>query len=252
MLPYFILGVALLAGALLAGRWFMTAEPRAILGVFKWVGLAIVIVVVVFFAVTGRLGWAMMLAPALLIWFMRFRALARTAKNFSRVSAAMGGGGGGAGQDSGIETRFVRMTLDHGSGAMEGEVLEGTYAGRVLEELTLGELVDLLRTCWVEDERSAQVLEAYLDRNHEDWREKYGAGDTGDAGDAGTGRRGAWGRGAMTEHEALEVLGLEPGANADEIKEAYRRLIANLHPDHGGSSYLAAKINQAKDVLLRD
>ena len=245
MLPYFILGIALLAGALLAGRWFMTAEPRAILGVFKWTGLAIVIVVVVFFAVTGRLGWALMLAPALLIWFMRFRALARTAKNFSRMSAAMGGGGG-AGQGSEIATRFLRMTLDHGSGAMEGEVLEGTYAGRVLEELSLGELIDLLRTCWVEDERSAQVLEAYLDRNHEDWREKHSAGN------AGTGRAGAQGRGAMTEHEALEVLGLEPGATADEIKEAYRRLIANLHPDHGGSSYLAAKINQAKDALLRD
>ena len=248
MLPYFILGVALLAGAILAGRWFVTAEPHSIIGVFKWIGLAVVIVVVVFFAVTGRLGWALMLAPALLMWFMRFRALARTAKNFSRMSAARGGGGGGggAGQGSKIETRFLRMTLDHGSGAMEGEVLQGTYAGRVLEELSLGELVDLLRTCWVEDERSAQVLEAYLDRNHQDWRKKYGTEDTG------RGRQGTAGKGTMTRHEAYEVLGLEPGAGADEIKEAYRRLIANLHPDHGGSSYLAAKINQAKDVLLRD
>ena len=235
----------MLAGALLAGRWFMTAEPRSIIGVFKWVGLAIVIVVVVFFAVTGRLGWALMMLPVLLPWFMRFRSLARAAKNFSRMSAAMGGGGG-AGQGSEIKTRFLRMTLDHGSGAMQGEVLEGEYAGRVLEELSLGELVGLLRTCWVEDERSAQVLEAYLDRNHKDWREMAGAGD------AGTGRGGAAGKGAMTEHEALEVLGLEPGASAGEIKEAYRRLIANLHPDHGGSSYLAAKINQAKDVLLGD
>lgn len=244
MLPYFVLGIALLAGALLAGRWFMNAEPRSIIGVFKWIGLAIVIMVVVFFAVTGRLGWALMLAPALLMWLMRFRALARTAKNFSRMSAARGGGG--AGQGSKIETRFLRMTLDHGSGAMEGEVLEGTYAGRVLEELSLPELVELLRTCWVEDERSAQVLEAYLDRNHEDWREKYSTED------AKTGRGDTAGKGAMTRHEAHQVLGLEPGASADKIKEAYRRLIANLHPDHGGSSYLAAKINQAKDVLLRD
>ena len=246
MLPYFILGIALLAGSLLAGRWFMTAEPRSIIGVFKWIGLAVVIMVVVFFAVTGRLGWALMLAPALLMWFMRFRALARTAKNFSRMSAARGGGGGGggAGQGSKIETRFLRMTLDHGSGAMEGEVLQGTYAGRVLEELSLAELVDLLRTCWVEDERSAQVLEAYLDRRHADWREKYSTEDVGGGG-AGTA-----GKGTMTRHEAHEVLGLEPGASADEIKDAYRRLIANLHPDHGGSSYLAAKINQAKDLLL--
>ena len=243
MLPYFILGIALLAGALLAGRWFLTTEPRSIIGVFKWLGLAILIMVIVFFAVTGRLGWALMMAPALLVWFMRLRALARTAKNFSRMSSAMGGGS--AGQGSEIETRFVRMTLDHGSGAMEGEVLEGPYAGRMLEELSLGELVSLLRTCWVEDERSAQVLEAYLDRNHENWRDNYSAEDTG------AGHAGAHGKGAMTEYEAFEVLGLEPGASADEIKEVYRRLIGNLHPDHGGSSYLAAKINQAKDVLLR-
>ena len=244
MLPYFVLGIALLAGALLAGRWFVTAEPRAIIGMFKWIGLGIFIMVVVFFAVTGRLGWALMMTPVLLVWLMRFRALARTAKNFSRMSAA--GSGSGGGQGSKIETRFLRMTLDHSSGAMEGEVLQGTYAGRILEDLSLAELVELLRSCWVEDERSAQVLEAYLDRNHEDWREKYSTED------ARPGGEHAAGKSAMTRHEAHQVLGLNSGASADEIKEAYRRLIANLHPDHGGSSYLAAKINQAKDVLLRE
>jgi len=242
VLLYFALGIAVLLGSLLAGRWFITAEPRSIIGALKWIGLAIVIMGVFFFAVTGRLGWALMLTPALLAWFMRFRALARTAKNFSRMSAATSGGG----QGSKVETRFLRMTLDHDSGAMEGEVLQGTYAGRVLEELCLAMLVDLLRTCWVEDERSAQILEAYLDRGHPDWREKYSAEDVGGGG------TGTTEKGRMTRHEAHEVLGLELGAGDNEIKDAYRRLIAHLHPDHGGSSYLAAKINEAKDVLLPD
>ena len=164
------------------------------------------------------------------------------AKNFSRMR--QGRAGSASGQTSDVDTRFLRMTLDHDTGAMEGEVTDGPYAGRSLDGMSLDELLDLLDACRSEDEQSVQVLEAYLDRTRAGWR------DGGAAHAGGRQGRRTGGNGVMTPAEAYEVLGLESGASAKEIKEAYLRLIANVHPDHGGSTYLAAQLNQAKDVLL--
>ena len=239
MLPYFVLGVALLAGLLLTARWFAAADPKALAKSLKWLAFGLILAVVVFFAVTGRLVWALMAIPALLPWFLRFRALARTARNFQRMAASMGGGPGATtGKTSQVETRFLRLILDHDSGEMNGEVIAGSYSGRRLEELTQEELVDLLGQCRAGDAQSAQVLEAYLDRAHPDWRSQ----------EAGAG--GGFAGGTMSRDEAYQILGLEPGADTDAVKEAYHRLMAGSHPDHGGSTYLAAKLNQAKEVLL--
>ena len=243
MLPYFLVGIALLAGLILAGHWFARADPRLLAKVLKRLAFALIAGVVLYLALTGRLAWALFALPALLPWFLRFRSLARTAKAYSRMSAAMGGGpGAGTGQASEVETRFLRMFLDHDSGAMTGEVISGTYAGRRLDQMSLEELLELLKTCWDEDQQSAQVLEAYLDRVHSTWREEGSK----------AGGRGAeaFGEGPMSRDEAYRILGLDPGTGTGEIREAYHRLMAGLHPDHGGSTYLATKINQAKDVLL--
>jgi len=249
MFPYLILGFAILAGVLLAGGWFTTADPKLLVRVLKWALLGIIGAVALFFVFTGRMAWAVFALPALLPWLMRARAAHRMFKTFSRMTS--GWGGGATGQSSDVETRFLRLVLDHDSGRMSGEVIEGDYAGRTLAGMSLDELVDLLQTCWVEDQPSAQVLEAYLDREHPDWREHVQEEAPGNAG--GDGARGPrQGKGAMTREEAWKILGLEPGANRQEIKAAHHRLISGLHPDHGGSTYLAAQINQAKDILMKN
>lgn len=238
-MPYFVLGIALVAGLLLAGRWYSTADPKLLVKVLKWLLIGIIGSVALFFLATGRLAWAVLALPALIPWFMRARSIARMAKTFSRMTS----GGGPAGESSDVETKFLRMSLDHDSGAMTGEVTDGPYAGRRIEGMSEPEIVDLLRICWTEDQQSAQVLEAYLDRVHPDWRDRAESA----FGDSGGGARSS---GAMDRAEALDILGLEDGASETDIKDAHKRLIAGLHPDHGGSTYLAAKINQAKDFLL--
>jgi DnaJ-domain-containing protein 1 len=149
------------------------------------------------------------------------------------------------GQASEVETRFLRMSLDHDSGVMTGQIKEGGFAGRMLEDLELDELIALWAECRAEDAQSAAVLEAYLDRTQgEAWREAAAGGG------AGAGPRSPGAARPMSQEEAHEILGLEPGASRKEIHGAHRRLMQKVHPDHGGSNYLAAKINQAKALLL--
>jgi hypothetical protein len=247
MFPYLILGLAILAGVLLAGRWFTTTDPKILVKSLKWVLFGVIGMVALFFLLTGRLAWAVFALPALIPWLMRARAAHRMFKTVSRMTS--GWGGAAADQSSDVETRFLRMVMNHDSGRMSGKVIDGDYAGRDLAAMSLEELADLLQACRTEDQPSAQVLEAYLEREHPDWRDHVrdaAAEDTGSGESRGPRRNGN----SMTRAEALEVLGLESGAGVQEIKEAHRRLIAGIHPDHGGSTYLAAQINQAKDVLL--
>ncbi len=128
---------------------------------------------------------------------------------------------------------------------MSGEVLEGAFAGRRLDDLDQAELIALWRECRAADTQSASVLEAYLDRNlGESWRAAAGAGPAGEGEAPGSAGE------AMTSAEAYGILGLEAGASEKAIREAHRRLMQKVHPDHGGSNYLAAKINRAKELLL--
>ena len=135
---------------------------------------------------------------------------------------------------------MLDVRLDHDSGAMTGAVVAGTYAGRPLEGLTRPELMNLREELRRDDPDGVALLETYLDRRFSGWREA-------DEGQAQGGRGG----GAMSRREALDTLGLEEGASAEEIIRAHRTLMKKLHPDRGGSTGLAARINQAKDVLMQ-
>lgn len=237
MHPVIIL--ALLAGILLFISWYKrapSAQQKRLRGqMLIYGGIGIVLLLLV----TGHLNPIFALILGALAFGQRILALANVANMFKGFRNSMGAASGpSSGNASDVDTRFLRMSLDHDTGTMDGVVLEGSYEGRRLSELDLGDLVNLLTVCRAEDTQSAAVLEAYLDRVHGDgWR----AGGGGSHGEETS---------HMTVTEAREILDLGAGASREEIVEAHRRLMQKNHPDRGGSTYLAAKINQAKETLL--
>ena len=146
------------------------------------------------------------------------------------------------GQKSGVRTAALEMVLDHDSGRMEGRCLKGRFNGRELSSLVESELLQLLDELRSTDPQGAVLVEAYLDRRYVGWRDRK----TESREKAKRGPRGA----TMTVNEAYDVLGLKPGAKEEHIRAAHRRLMMKFHPDQGGSTYLAARINEAKEVLL--
>jgi hypothetical protein len=142
-----------------------------------------------------------------------------------------------------VRSAMIEMELDHDTGDMNGTVLAGSLTGRRLGDLPEEALRRLYEECARADADGVRLLEAYFDRRFPRWRED-GQGDA----HAGAGARPQ--PGAMTEQEAYQILGLEPGAGADEVRRAHRTLMKKLHPDQGGSTYLAARVNEAKEILL--
>ncbi|MBV9687973.1 MAG: DnaJ domain-containing protein [Alphaproteobacteria bacterium] len=228
---YLLGGFAVLSGFLLLVYLFVNADPARLARGLKVTAVIIGVVAVATLAISGRL--AVLLAPLAMLMplLIRVRSL------LDRYRPPAGG------QTSTVATAFLRISLDHDTGSMEGTVLRGRFAGMRLEELGPGDLLALLRECRAEDEEGARLLEAYLDRVRPDWRDELAGERPG-----GAGARPA--SGDMSVDEAYAILGLSPGADDEAIKEAHRRLMVKLHPDHGGSDYLATKINRARDVLL--
>lgn len=235
-MSWILLGAAVLVGMLLLLRVFITANPRVLARGLRIAaaggGLAAVAGLIA--AGRGNLVLAMgtVAAPFLVRWLR------------SRRRAGQGAAASPAGAVSQVETMFLRMVLDHTSGALTGEVLQGPLRGRPLASLDRGEVMALLSACRAGDPPSVPLLERWLSRTRPEWAS---AGPEDGAEQATRPPPG----GAMGRDEALEVLGLEAGADEAAIRAAHRRLMQKIHPDHGGSSYLAAKINQARDELLR-
>jgi len=248
MLLYLALGTAALFGLLWLARRFANARTsdiaqavRTFVAVFS--GLASTGLI---FA--GRFGLAVITVIATV---MAIRALMKGSQGADPLGEA--GAEDESGRVSEIETPFLRMRLDRRTGEVDGEVKTGAFAGRALAELGRSELLQLLAEAEQHDAQSRTLIEAYLDRVWSDWRQTAqggaGASAEGGAGDRSGG--GAAAGGEMSEAVALEILGLEPGATAEDVKRAHRQLMARLHPDHGGSTFLATQINGAKELLLK-
>jgi hypothetical protein len=232
-MPEIVLGILVLALLLWASSAFSSVDPRKLAPVVKFAGGFGALGGAAFLAARGQFQLAVPLGAAglgLLGWLPRgiFPGFgARTQKS--------------PGQTSRVRSAFVEMELDHDTGAMRGRILAGRHEGVTLDVLDVPTVVGFLPEI---DEESRALLVAYLDRREPAWRE-HAKGDTA----AGHGNP-RWG-GKMTEQEAYQILGVQPGASAAEIGHAHRMLMKKLHPDQGGSTYLAARVNEAKDVLLR-
>jgi hypothetical protein len=231
MPAYFAVGFVALVALVYGLRWAAQANPATLARFLKYGAIAAAVIGVGLLLVIGRLGLLFLIAGLLYPLWRTWRR-SRTAADF----------GARQGRSSSIETVYLSVTLDHDSGTVDGRVKAGRFKDRRLADLTRSDLVDLLAEIRPSDSEGMTVLEAYLDRVHGGWREGEAKGNSR--------ANGSSPGGVMTAEEALDVLGLAPGATELEIREAHHRLMVKVHPDHGGSSYLAARLNQARDRLL--
>lgn len=227
-------GVGVLAVLWWVSRLFAGANPALVAKRMKQVVGFVALATAALLAVRGRFDMALMLA-GVGAWLLGWSGLSlpglksRTAKSPGSVSR--------------VRSAMIEMELDHDTGDMGGTVLAGPFAGRSLQELDETALRQVYEECRRGDPDGVRLLQAYLDRRFAGWREHA-------EGDADAGPRGGAQSGPMTEQEAYQILGLQPGAGAEEVRRAHRALMLKLHPDQGGTTYLAARINEAKDVLL--
>lgn len=202
-------------------------------------------------ALTGRFYLVLALLAGLFPLLRRMLPgllFGRLFRGFGLPGMGRGRSKASSGNQSRVSSQILEMTLDHDSGDMRGRVLEGPFAGQQLADLGEEQFIELLEYCRQNDDDSARLLESYLDRRFGDsWRadDSAGGSDEGRRGSERTARAGS-----LTRSEALEVLGLEAGATHEDIIQAHRLMMQKMHPDRGGSTYLASLINEAKDVLV--
>lgn len=232
-------GVAVLILVWWLVKLFAGANPKIVAKLAKTVGGVAALGVAALLMVRGRLDMAVFLG-GIGAWLLGWSATGPGGIRFPWADRA----GPAPGATSQVQSVLLAMELDHDSGAMRGRVRSGAYAGRDLDSLGQADLGALMRDCLARDPDGARLLEAYLDRRSPGWRE-----DADRDGDAG--QRGAPGTGTMSQQEAYEILGLQQGAGEEAVREAHRSLMKRIHPDAGGTSGLAARVNQAKDILLK-
>lgn len=233
-MPAFIAGLVVLYLLLFGVKQFSRLSPAAAARLVRQGGGALGLLGALVLLLRGSVLLASLLASAAL-GFAGWRGAANLGAMFRVRSRPR--------PQSAACSAMIEMRLDHATGQMTGWIISGPMQGQSLDMLTRPACLELYATCLKDDPDGARLLETYLDRRFAGWRET-----TEGHGDA---RRSQPGVGVMTEKEAYETLGLAQGASAQEIARAHRALMKKLHPDHGGATGLAARVNQAKDVLLR-
>ncbi|MFV8818186.1 DnaJ domain-containing protein [Haliea sp. E17] len=235
-MPRLILLVAIAAALYILIRRAQAAPPHKRRGEYLKLALGITVGVVVVLALTGKMHWIGLAITGLLV---ALRQLAPVLiRLFPMLSQRLGQSGPRPGQTSTVATELLRMQLDHDSGALSGEVLQGHFQGWRLQDMNREQLDELLDWCRGQDEDSENLLLSYLEQRFP------GAGTGGNRSNTDPSS------GDMSRDEALAILGLGKDASDEDIVSAHRKLMQKLHPDRGGNDYLAAKINQAKDFLL--
>ncbi len=230
----FVLGLVIVVGGWWLIKAFANAQPAQVRGLIRKVGGGVVIAFAGLMALRGQINLAM---PLFLLGLGLFgqQAVFPNGMPWQKKSP---------GQRSRVSTQLLSMELDHDSGTMDGQVLVGPLKGRRLSSLTLSEAQAVHAQCASVGDQSRALFEAWIQRCHPEWRAQW-TDDTGRASSGASSQK-------MTRPEALAILGLREGAGPDDIRAAHRRLMKNVHPDLGGSDYLAAKINEAKSFLLQD
>src|SRR5580658_10202598 len=222
-----LLGVVVLVLLLWAANSFSKADPKAAARLLRNLGGVALVLFAAFLFFRGEFGPAItvgVVGLGMLGWVSFWPATfgGRTQKSTGQVSR--------------VRTAFVEMELDHDTGKMRGRILAGAHQGEALDTLDPATLIGLLGAM---DADSRDLLAAYLDRRAPEWREHAES-------NAASGSRPRSARGSkMTEEEAYQILGVQPGASAQDIGRAHRSLMKKLHPDQGGSTYLATQINEA-------
>ncbi|MEH6634651.1 MAG: molecular chaperone DnaJ [Halioglobus sp.] len=235
-MPRIILLLAVIAVIYILYQRAQSVPPHLRRAQYLKMGLGLAAVLVVGLTLTGRMHWVGAALTGLLVVLRQ--SLPTLIRLFPMLASLRTKSAPSQGQSSTVETPILRMQLDHDSGALEGEVLKGRYQKWRLAEMDRIQLEELLDYCRAQDSDSVQLLDSYLQQRfpgEPPFGEQQQANESG---------------GTMSRKEALAVLGLAEDANDGDIVAAHRTLMQKLHPDRGGNNYLAAKVNQAKDLLL--
>ena len=207
----------------------------------RWKVIAMLVAgVLLILVATGRMPWLFALLGAVIPIARRLLGLLRYAPLLSGLFNHVSNNAPSNGQQSLVETQYLSMSLDHDSGQLSGSVKSGLHAGMELQQLNQNQLLELYQSYLKLDPDSEQLLGNYIDRTHgTEWRAQNQSNKTEETSTA-----------QLSENEAYAILGLEPGADKQSILKAHKQLMQKIHPDRGGSSYLAVKINQARDLLI--